>query len=371
MAIRRFAVIIAALVSLLSVPMGAAVAESGGVVEYRAQPAGWGGFENAYFVSYRTEGPTGAATTATGAVFVPPGTAPDGGWPVVAWAHGTSGLGPTCGVTPSAAAGDGWIVERLLSAGYAVATPDYLGLGPGAETTHPYLQSRTEATATIDLVRAAVRSDDSLSSSWAVAGVSQGGHAALNAGHLASSYAPELDFRGTVAMAPASNFETVFALAGPHVPSVDLLNALTPNLAALLGGLQLADPDFPVRDYLTPSGQRLVADLATKCVGAWGDSADGASIGSILARPLGDPPFASRLSRYMAVPTAGYDRPIFVAHGVPDTTVPIPLTLALLAQFDAAGTRYEFRSYDSDHQKITADSLPDAITFLHKVLPAR
>ncbi|WP_063049353.1 hypothetical protein [Nocardia arthritidis] len=59
----------------------------------------WGGIERARFLEYVTEGPTGAPTTATGVLATPDGPAPVDGWPIVAWEHGTSGLGPACGIS--------------------------------------------------------------------------------------------------------------------------------------------------------------------------------------------------------------------------------------------------------------------------------
>ncbi|MGW4715435.1 lipase family protein [Nocardia sp. NPDC004260] len=187
---------------------------------------GWGGIESARFVEYVTECPTGAPTTATGVLATPAGTPPPGGWPIVAWEHGTSELGATCGISTNPRY-DVPIVQRLLE-GYAVVAPDYVGLGAGAATTHPYLQSRTEATATVDLVRAARHVDAALAPRWAVTGVSQGGHAALNTGGIADIYAPELEFRGTAALAPPSNIEEVLALAGPYVPDVPASKAPPP-----------------------------------------------------------------------------------------------------------------------------------------------
>ena len=45
---------------------------------------------------YGTIDQHGAPAIATSAVFLPRGEAPDGGWPVIAWAHGTTGLGDDC-----------------------------------------------------------------------------------------------------------------------------------------------------------------------------------------------------------------------------------------------------------------------------------
>ena len=44
-----------------------------------------------------TDGRTGHGQLVTsGAVFVPPGPAPAGGWPIMAWAHGTTGIADAC-----------------------------------------------------------------------------------------------------------------------------------------------------------------------------------------------------------------------------------------------------------------------------------
>ncbi|WP_433621390.1 lipase family protein [Nocardia sp. CA-120079] len=102
----------------------------------------------------------------------------------------------------------------------AILAVTSVGLNAGAATPHPYLQFRTEATATTDLVRATRTADKDLSPRWTVVGVSQGGHAALNTGALTPTYAPELDFRGTAALAPPANVEQAIAPAGPYIPRV-------------------------------------------------------------------------------------------------------------------------------------------------------
>jgi hypothetical protein len=87
----------------------------------------------------------------SGIVIVPPGPPPAGGWPIVAWAHPTTGVVPHC--APSLAlfvfqqiAGS----RKLLENGYAIAATDYPGLGtPGP---HPYLVGESEARAVIDSV---------------------------------------------------------------------------------------------------------------------------------------------------------------------------------------------------------------------------
>ena len=61
-------------------------------------------------------------------MFVPNGEAPAGGWPVIAWAHGTVGLGDDC--TPSAqprSARDNEYLSHWLDQGYVVVGSDFRG----------------------------------------------------------------------------------------------------------------------------------------------------------------------------------------------------------------------------------------------------
>ena len=43
-------------------------------------------------ILYRSTGADGKATAVSGAVAIPKGKAPKGGWPVITWAHGTTGI---------------------------------------------------------------------------------------------------------------------------------------------------------------------------------------------------------------------------------------------------------------------------------------
>ncbi|MEC3920165.1 lipase family protein [Nocardia sp. CDC160] len=353
------------------VPATASARDSGvGTVVDTPVTMGWGGLERARNIRYVTEGPTGATTVATGILALPTGPAPRGGWPVVAWDHGSRGLDPSCGITAYPGP-DAEIVRRFVDLGYAVVAPDYVGLGPGTVGPHPYQHGRTEATATIDLVRAARQAEPNLSKSWAVAGVSQGGHAALNTGNTAPIYAPELDFRGTIALAPASNIDNVLPLAGPSTPGIPGTADIVGIFAAVMVGLQTAQPDFDLDAYLTPAGKNLLTRLRTTCVQDWGTVVGSDSFATILARPLSTGEFPNRLRKYTAVPTSGYHQPIFLGQGTTDLSVPLPATQALATAFQASATDYQFHTYDTDHQGIPYAAWNDLTDFLTHILPPR
>ncbi|MFF2084773.1 alpha/beta fold hydrolase [Nocardia sp. NPDC058176] len=332
---------------VISVPGVAQAAEPGGVIAVIPQADGFHGMSGAQVIDYWTRGVGGVTQPASGALYLPTGEAPPGGWPVVAYDHGTTGLGAGCG-GQSDPAGAPWpesqapqdeFLRHLVGKGFAVVAPDYLGLGRFDTGPHPYLGIETEATATLDLLRAArsVRSD--LSPVWLVAGMSQGGQAALGTGHLQASYAPELDFRGTIAIDPESDVEKVAVVLGPGAPD-RVSGGILGFSASILAGLRAARPDAEVDSYLTPLGRQVIDEIGTLCQDAIDERVKDLYLGDLLSRSLGEEPLRSVMADYMTVPTSGYDAPILLLVNATDRTVPSPLHAALAAQFAANGVDF-------------------------------
>jgi dipeptidyl aminopeptidase/acylaminoacyl peptidase len=82
--------------------------------------------------------------TDTAAVFIPFGSTPEGGWPVVVWAHGTVGVANACAPSLNVrSVRDKQYLNTWLSLGFAIVAPDYPGLGSSG--LHHYLNARGEA----------------------------------------------------------------------------------------------------------------------------------------------------------------------------------------------------------------------------------
>ncbi len=98
-------------------------------------------------MTYKMLGQDGKVTTATSLVFVPGGPMPAGGWKIVAWAHGTTGVADQC--APSRNETNPYIkamISQFLAEGYVVVAPDYEGLGePNGRELHPFLNVKSEA----------------------------------------------------------------------------------------------------------------------------------------------------------------------------------------------------------------------------------
>jgi dienelactone hydrolase len=289
-------------------------------------------------VRYRGLGYDGAGRSVSGSVFLPATAAPAAGWPVVSYAHGTTGLADHCapsrvGLTRL----EREHVERWLAAGYVVAATDYEGLAtPGP---HPYFNGEAVADDVIDAVRAARGLDERVGRRWLVAGFSQGGHAALFAGLLASGYAPELDFLGTVALAPPVHL--------PHLIRVlteDGRRPVSLLLPFLLAGLRTSHPHLDGRVFLTEEGRRLVdvagsSTLRDMFRAITGVTNDDAGLTNVYLRldPVLD---ACR------VPVTRMDRPVFVTAGTADDIVPVEVVDRFVADLRRAGAVVRYDRHD-------------------------
>lgn len=157
---------------------------------------------------------TGDLTTASAMVFTPRGSAPASGWPLVVFAHGTTGVSSKCAPSNIMQAGGGYdydgLIVLLASNGIAVVAPDYEGRGPDIADGHPYLHVASAGNSmALAAVAAKKTLGSKLSGSWAMMGHSQGGHAALAGAQfsdLASQIDSSLTYKGAIAIAPASNF---------------------------------------------------------------------------------------------------------------------------------------------------------------------
>ena len=304
----------------------------------------------------------------TAVVFTPKAPPPPGGWPVLAWAHGTVGLGDDC--TPSAkprSERDRAYLSHWLDQGYAVVGADYVGLGtPGLMS---YLNARATAHGVVDAVIAAHRMGLALSPRWAVIGQSQGGGAAVATARWATEFSAGsgLDFRGVVATGTPAGVERLVKSAGPGmtVPGnlAPIANAYT---AYILAALAEARPDLGLDAVLTPAARHAVQRAQTVCVHQLADELAEMTVPGFFAAPVGSiPGFAAAVEDFMALPADGYDRPLLLGVGLRDRDVPPELTLRFNDQLVANGQPVQLQVYpDQDHSGTVLASLPDSTPFL-------
>jgi len=277
-------------------------------------------------IIYRTQRADGSMAFSSGMVFVPDNDAAGSPRPVVAWAHGTVGLGGPCAPSRSAnPVGDITWVSSMLARGWVVTATDYAGLGTTG--TSGYLIGDDEANDVLNSVRALkyISSADA-STNFAVWGHSQGGNSALFTAAQAHAYAPELHLVATVASAPAAEL-------------VPLLNqTYNSTLSWVIGPEVLTSwpatfPGLPVRSILSSAGYDNYRRIAQMCIAS---AAVEGLIRNIVKQRFfnGDP---LRVARWQTVaedqsaPLLAPSQPLLVAESLSDQVV-LPDTTALYIQ---------------------------------------
>jgi acetyl esterase/lipase len=293
----------------------------------------------AYRVLYRSTGLKGEPIAVSGVVIVPPGQAPAGGRPIIAWAHPTTGIVSRC--APSLAIFGFQQIQGLremVRRGYVVAATDYPGLGtPGP---HPYLVGTSEGRAVLDSVRAARELDATAASSRVgIWGHSQGGQAALYAALLAKEYAPELELAGVAVAAPATDLG---ALMRDDLPTPGGKNLLAMTLWSWSRVF-----DATLENVVDPAAMPTIDALAQVCLESPIDLEPRRRAGVALQKRFllvnnltGIEPWRTLLAENTIGPLPP-SIPVFIAQGSADQTVDPPVTQAYMKKLCAAGSRVQ------------------------------
>lgn len=211
-------------------------------------------------VLYVTQTVDDQPTISSGMVFIPSAPAPAKGRPVVAWAHGTVGLGDAC--APSRTADPikplaSWL-DLMLERGWVVTATDYAGLGTAGDNL--YLVGKSEARDVVNSVRAARNiAQAHAGSSYAVWGHSQGGNAALWVADLSQSLAPELDLIAAAAAAPAARLDVIMDAQWPTVV------AWVIGPPAMISW-KTVEPSLELNGVVSASAQRNAERIARTCI---------------------------------------------------------------------------------------------------------
>lgn len=209
-------------------------------------------------ILYHSQDINGTAIAVSGWLAIPNGNSPGGGYPILSFAHGTTGMADFCAPTRrSTPASTIALLERFLAQDYIVVATDYQGLGtPG---THHYLVGPSEAYSVLDAARAA-RNVAYGSTDVVIFGHSQGGQAAVFSNELAATYAPELNIVGTISSGTAiSGTAIIEAVKTSPYKGYLVMAAVAQNAA-------YGDSVSPLSRWLTPYGIQSAAALDAICI---------------------------------------------------------------------------------------------------------
>lgn len=303
----------------------------------------------------------------SGTIYLPKGEPPPGGWPLVAWAHGTLGVADSC--APSWAGHkprDAAYINHWLGAGFAVVATDYQGLGgPGP---HPYLIWEAEGRSVLDSVRAALATyPDKLARKVFITGQSQGSGAALGATRIAPSYAPDVPLLATVATGLVSTFPS----PANTVPQRSRPAQLRYVVLTMVGG---ALPDgAPSADALaTDKGKVLLAAARTGCSGDVYKAArrDGVTADNAFVEPFDK--IQAQLTPVTDMLPVQLPVPAMLGTGLADTTLVPRRQYMAVSALCAAGSDIVWKTYPgATHNGGLNASFPDALAFVQAVLAGK
>ena len=334
-------------------------------------------------ISYRMPGVNGSETIATAVVFVPKGTAPAGGWPIIAWGHGTTGVADVCAPSNSPNLGGvDPIIAQLIQQGYMVVAADYEGLGSAG--IHPYLNLASQGRSMVYAVLAARENIPNAGTRWVAYGHSQGGHAALGAAQFANE-AVGLSYLGTVAIAPASNLSlaigggtqlaTQLVQAGQLEAAVGIIAQQITFSAYVTAGLKQTT-SVSYGDVFGAQSAAIVPQVEASCDVGNLIGADIVAHAQATGNPLTYqglkanfatvPAIANFLNTLSEPGTVKLNQPVLIIQGDADTTVPKQLTDKLVADMTGKGTipiNYQVL-IGATHTTAFTTSLPQVLGFI-------
>ncbi|HGW3736048.1 lipase family protein [Acinetobacter baumannii] len=343
-------------------------------------------------LTYKMLGQSGQEVQATSLVFTPNTPPPVGGWPIVVWAHGTTGVADVCAPSKAALADSTKdLISKLLAAGYVVVAPDYEGLGtPGI---HPFLNVKSEAFSITDAVVATRNylSQRNLltSKKWVTVGHSQGGHAALGAAQYASR--AQLEYKGTVAVAPASNLGFILIAGEQSVANatldkkISMYAQLDTYTALVTAGIRNTQPTFDYPQVFTPQISSIAQQAETICSGPLGQ-AFGAGMTQYVTEHNGTLDGYTRTQpNFMAVPLVKtfldkdsqplqvkVTTPIIIYQGLADSTVPKVATDILISNATVVGTKINsYVTGNWDHGTAMSSNVDNIVGNVQTLLSAQ
>jgi fermentation-respiration switch protein FrsA (DUF1100 family) len=317
----------------------------------------------AYRVLFHSTSDSGGDLAESGVVVVPAGDPPPGGFPIVSWAHGTTGVASGCApsVTGTSTIPD---LAALLKHREIVAAADYRGLG--APGQHPYLVGTSEGEDVLDAARAArALVGDAASNEVAVLGFSQGGQAALFAGEVAPSYAPELFVAGVAAVAPVTSVLDLAPTGSKPPPSGQ--SAFT---AMVLYAWALHYRTFELGSVLTPAGIADLSAVSTSCIDTVASLYDAVSPTRFFQPGWEESPGVQAANRANQPGSSPTSAPILVVQGTADEVVPFGQTTRFVGR-QLCHDQYDTVDFVAEHGLGHDQTLDQSTTLVNRWLQDR
>jgi hypothetical protein len=206
-------------------------------------------------ILYHSRSASGRDVAVSGVVLFPYDKKPPaGGWPVIAWGHGSTGIARTCAPSLMRNIGYSPFLSMYVNLGYAVVATDYAGLG--TPFRNAFLDGPSNAADVINSIPAARAAVSQLGTRWVVMGKAEGGLTTVAVAERENEIR-DPGYLGAIAIADLASVGKMYA------DSTRVFSSLM--LTSLAYGLKTLYPQFQETDMLTPKGLALYHEIEQDC----------------------------------------------------------------------------------------------------------
>jgi hypothetical protein len=298
---------------------------------------------------YHSRSGNGDDVAASGVVLFPDRKPPAGGWPVIAWAHGLTGVARQCAPSLTRNLQHGTFLSMYVNIGYAVVATDYTGLGTSFRNAFADTPSNaSDVIYSIDAARCAV---PQLSSRWIAMGTGEGAVNALAVAELEHDIR-DPNYLGSITLSRLADLQDIF----------EPLSGVSYNLPLFLAyGVKTVYPRFEVSDILTDKALPLYQKIGQSC----GQTETGPTVS---AAEMLKPNWASNkfVQQYFSRNRIGFksaNSPLLVISSETDSS--INQTTNIVARLCKQGDRVQFEKYpEYDPGRVIGDSVRDQIAWI-------
>jgi len=303
-------------------------------------------------ILYHSRSAIGEDVAVSGVVLFPEEeTPPAGGWPIIAWAHGSKRVARACAPSLMRDLYYGSFLSMYVELGYAVVATDYTGLGTNFRNAFSDMQSNAaDVIHSITAARAAV---PQLGRRWVALGTSEGSMAVAALAESENELRDANYLGGIVisGIADAKDFYERVAQTPSHR-----------TLAFLAYGIKTVYPQFQVSDMLTEKALTLYHQVGEDCGNA--NSGPELSASEMLKAHWEDDPY---VKQFFARNTLGQKPaygPLLVIGSETDAALHTT-TAQVIARMCKQGDRVEFEQYpDPDPGLLAGNSVMAQITWI-------
>ncbi len=296
-------------------------------------------------ILYHSRNASNQDVAVSAVVLIPAGKPPAGGWPVIAWAHGFSGVARLCAPSLMKNILNGPLLSMYLSLGYAVVATDYAGLG--TYSRYAVLDSESNATDVMNAIPAAHEATRLLGPKWIAIGNSQGAMVAIKIAERSD----DPGYLGSIGIS---------GVASPKDLYERLAQKPDGMVAVLAYGIKTVFPVFNPSDMFTDKGLTTFEQVASTC-GIPGNAA-----GPHMLKP--DWEKNDFVQQFLSRNEVGHKPargPLLVIHGAADAGVPASMTSEIVDQMCRQHDRVDFEEYpEVDAGSVLGSSVTDQINWI-------